>query len=722
MATLATRFPFFGKALSAVQAMRAPSGTVINLGLIDWDGHNKRWEDRDNRFIDMRNMRRDPVVKGLLSANELPILNAGGRIVPASDNNEDLKIAEFVKDVFWGGKTTFDFREFQTRMFRYKQFGFQVMVKRTQNIDNQIYWKRFTELNPETVEKWFTDEDFNIKSIFQENAYNSTTDRFEDHHISIDSVFYIANEVQGANFEGEAILAAIYGAWWRKDKYLKLKGIQAERGAVGMPRGKIARGASEAEKTALKNVLQKIRSHERSYALETEGAFTIDFIGGKDFFGIDLLPFIEAENREMVEAINAGFLQQSTGDSAAGSFAKQAADIDFFKMGVAAQQDFIDSVLNNGYLGSQSIIKQLVTLNFPNVTEFPEYVSNDAYQDDISALVASVKLAKEGGFLTATNEDEEFLRDRLGLPEVELPEERPKPMVPVMGSPDDAQGDEPEEDDDDEDEEEEEKLTTNKSIEFAHRKRGRQVTPELKKLEKKIEIGSMRDELDRREQLAQKELNSFVKDTRDRLVKKAELIVKKKSINDVVAAIEAFNIPNRTKMEKSLSKHGKDLFLFGKARVRLERGMNAFQDILEDSNEARRTIKPTVAVTISNFYNKLQTEWSSIILSQFKSGNVDTLAIREALERVSDRVFKLDVNRRLAEFFGMGRNTQLVAQGTDKVVRSEILDSNTCQPCVAIDGEIITIGSARWSAVSRGVFNGCLGGDLCRGINLEWVE
>jgi len=718
MATLATRFPFFGKALSAVQAMRAPSGTVINLGLIDWDGHNKRWEDRDNRFIDMRNMRRDPVIKGMLRAWTLPILNAGGRIEPASDSNEDKKISEFVEDVFFGGKTTFDFREFQKRMFRYNEFGFQVMVKRTQNIDNQIYWKRFTELNPESVEKWFTDEDFNIKSIFQENAYNSTTDRFENHHISIDSVFYIANDVQGANFEGESILAAVYGPWFRKDKLLKLRSIQAERGAVGIPRAKLPRNVDKTEIEKIKNVLSTFRSHERQYVVQTIHDAEIDFIGGKDFFGIDLNPTIESENREIVESINAGFLQQSTGDSASGSFAKQVADIDFFKMGVAAQQDFIDSVLNNGYLGSQSIIKQLVTLNFPNVTEFPKYVSNDAYQDDILLLAQAAKALKDASLLTPTNEDEEFFRDRGGFPEVELSKERPKPMVPVMGSPDDAQGDEPEEDDDDEEEE----LTTNKSIEFAHRKRGRQVTPELKKLEKEIEISSMREELDRKEKLAQKEMDAFVKDTRDRLVKKAELIVKKKSINEVVAAIEAFNIPNRTKMEKALSKHGKDLFLFGKARVRLERGKQAFQDILEDSNEARRTIKPTVTVTISNFYDKLRTEWSNVILSQFKSGNVDTLAIREGLERVSDRVFKLDVNRRLAEFFGMGRNTQLVAQGTEKVIRSEILDSNTCTPCVAIDGEIITIGSARWSAVSRGVFNGCLGGDLCRGINLEWVE
>ena len=706
------------KTRNFIKNMTAPPGTIIQFGEIDWEGHNKRWSIPLDRYEDIRNMMRDPIIKGMLRAWKLPDINAGGRIEPASDSSQDKKIAEFVEDVFWGGKTSFDFNEFKKDLLRYNEFGFRVSIRKTEIVGNQIYWQRFIPLQPESIVRWFTDKDFNIRSIGQEQAFNSNTQQYEDHLIDIKSVFYIGQEVEGSNFEGESVLAAVYGAWWRKQKFLKWKGIQAERGAVGIPRGTLSRNAKDAEKTLLRKVLKGLRgSNEEGYVMDAEGAFAIDFIGGKEFMGIDLRPHIADENKEMVEALNAGFLQQSKGDSPVGSFAKQGEDISFFKLGVAAQQKFSDSVINNGYLGSKSIVKELVDRNF-TVTEYPKYVSNDAYEDDVQKLFENYKSGKESGALTITNDDEEFIRERAKMPDVELPEERVKPIAPI-----------PPQGDDEEPEDEKKQNGQLMELFIDKKKRGKKVTPELKRLEKKIDVMSMRDELMRREELAQKEIEPFIKDTRDQLVKKAtsiitKSVVKKKSIKEVERAILLQSIPNRTKMTNAVIRHARDMFVFGRARVKLERDAtkNAFADILDDLTQAKAAITPTIRLTMDTFFNTLKNEWSDVILAQSKAGIVDTQAIKSRLERVSDKKFKNEVNKKLGEAFGSGRNGQLKAHGTEKVIRSEVLDENTCDPCFGIDGEVIVVDSARWAEVSRGVFDGCKGGDNCRGVNLEWNE
>jgi len=737
---------------NAVKSMFFAPGTIIMDGYIDWDGHNKRWKEPAHRYEDMRNMKRDPVVRGMLRAWKLPILNAGGRVEPASDKPEDMRVQEFVKDVLWGSKTSFNFDNFMKDLLEYNEFGFYVAAKRMQVIENKMYFDRFIELIPETVTRWYVDKNFNLDRVKQENAFNSFTGMYETHDIDKDLLFFIAGDVEGNNFEGESILSAAYGAWYRKQKFLILKGIQAEKGSVGIQRGTLARGQSNnsTKKAELINVLKSLRSHENSYIAQTEGDYILDYIGGKDLVGLDLIPLIDQENKEIVEAINAGFLQQSKGESGVGSQAKQENDIEFFKLGVAASQKFIDSVINNGYMGTQGLIKPLVKMNFPNVTEYPKYISNDCYEDDIEILLRSVQMAKNSGFLTATNDDEMYVRGKLGMPEVELPEEREKPMVPGFGfEPDEDEPEDGEETEPDEDE------PSNKFFAQAERKRGRKVTPELLKLEKKLRIESMREELNSRQSNVEKAINPFVKDTRDQLVAAAQnLLLKKKSITDIQAALKAMTIPNTVKITNTLIRYAKENFLYGKNRVMFEHvgtnidtliryakenflvGTNIenmmfpdltimnipFADITDVSKEAEKAIRPTAEIAITNFANKLKLEFDDVVLSQFKQGEINTTAIRSGLERVSDSVFQKEVKKTMNEAFGTGRNVELKRQGVEKIVRSEMLDDLTCSPCLSIDGEIIEIGSANWADVSRGPYAQCEGGDRCRGVNIEWNE
>ncbi len=67
--------------------------------------------------------------------------------------------------------------------------------------------------------------------------------------------------------------------------------------------------------------------------------------------------------------------------------------------------------------------------------------------------------------------------------------------------------------------------------------------------------------------------------------------------------------------------------------------------------------------------------------------------------------------------YNQGRNAELLSavttRGLQFVVRSEVLDTNTCRPCSLLDSEIFTVGSSEYFAnMPPGQ---CQGGSRCRG-------
>jgi hypothetical protein len=68
-----------------------------------------------------------------------------------------------------------------------------------------------------------------------------------------------------------------------------------------------------------------------------------------------------------------------------------------------------------------------------------------------------------------------------------------------------------------------------------------------------------------------------------------------------------------------------------------------------------------------------------------------------------------------SESFNLGRNLGAQAQAGDisQVVRTEILDQNTCDPCARVDGTSVEMNSDEYFALMPP--NLCEGRDLCRG-------
>ena len=408
------------------------TGTQVIAGTIFDEDTNSIFQNLETGVDQFRQMKRvDPVIRGVLNALKQPILRALPSIVPASQSPEDLRLAEEVKDNLFENEN-FTYRQWLFNILYYFEFGFEILEKEFEIVGGKWRWKMWHHRRGETISEW-NSKGGELKSVVQQ-AFDIDTQRWiTTKPIKQSSLFHIANEQEGLNWQGESVIRSAYRSFLSKDRLIRLQNIQAERGAVGVPHG-IAKSANATKKAEMIAALQNLKSHQESYLVSSEGDFELGFFGGKDFFGLDLKPYIEFHNNEMVEAVGAGFTQQAKGDSAQGSRAKQEADLDFFAISLESRANWIEDIVNNGSFGMRHI-KQLIDLNHRNVVKYPKYRIAKISQDDVGLLMETLERAKSSGFIDkTTNEDEKFIRDKLGAPvrEMDDNEERnvaPDPMV-----------------------------------------------------------------------------------------------------------------------------------------------------------------------------------------------------------------------------------------------------------------------------------------------------
>ena len=70
--------------------------------------------------------------------------------------------------------------------------------------------------------------------------------------------------------------------------------------------------------------------------------------------------------------------------------------------------------------------------------------------------------------------------------------------------------------------------------------------------------------------------------------------------------------------------------------------------------------------------------------------------------------------------YNQGRSAEIVSQQVEYVVRSEVLDSATCEACAQLDSEVIAVNSPDYQRLMPPAE--CFGGDRCRGFYIPVTE
>jgi len=192
--------------------------------------------------------------------------------------------------------------------------------------------------------------------------------------------------------------------------FLKLLAIGLERYAIRTPIGKVPAGKeNDPEREIFKEMLKKISSHQNNYMTLAEG-WEIEFL--ENPFDVEkVVKAVAREDQGMVKSFVANHLNLGQGGGS-GSYA----------LGTDLSDQFLSIIENDAEIiirrFNKEIIREFVDMNFGKQTRYPKLAVagiNDKFSKEFSEIMKTLADSK---FLSATENLEEWLREKLGLPKL----------------------------------------------------------------------------------------------------------------------------------------------------------------------------------------------------------------------------------------------------------------------------------------------------------------
>ena len=134
-----------------------------------------------------------------------------------------------------------------------------------------------------------------------------------------------------------------------------------------------------------------------------------------------------------------------------------------------------------------------------------------------------------------------------------------------------------------------------------------------------------------------------------------------------------------------------------------------------------QALEVTASIDVDNLIARLTSETRKLLNDYGQRGLAGpelATAVADGLEGLSNVPLELAGRGAVSEGFNLGRNMgiQENLDAVAVVVRTEVLDENTCRPCRELDGRVVEVNSPDyWFLMPP---NECEGRELCRGFYL----
>lgn len=377
------------------------TGVQIFNGIISGEEYNANLRGRQGlrTYDEMR--KSDASVKMSLKAVKEPIKALPWFVQAATDDPKDVEVRDFVN------KAIFDVLRFKTVMgeiLTHLDFGFSVHEKVYDVRDvlgaERVILKKLAFRKQTSIARWEAGP--NRPGVTQ---YGSGSKSIP---IDLDRLVVFTNEQEGDNYEGVSILRAAYKHWYYKDKLYQIDAIGHERQALGVVDITYPKGADKQDIESAEEAARNIRANEEAFISHPED-FTVQFMDMKADTLKEMKPSIDHHDRQISKNVVAQFMDLGA-SSGSGSRAVGEPQLKIFEQAIQSVAEVIADTFN------QYVVRDLVDLNF-NVSEYPKLLPGSVNRDTLTELATSYKKLVEAGVLTPTEEDEDYLRGRLGLPD-----------------------------------------------------------------------------------------------------------------------------------------------------------------------------------------------------------------------------------------------------------------------------------------------------------------
>ena len=406
------------KSKSLNKTAAGTSGTKINSGLYDEEYLGKIMGDRGVEIYD-KMRRSDGQAKMLLSVVKNPIKSAKWQVQPATQDDKDIKIAEFIEHVLFNnigyinGKAK-TFREFISEVLTMIEFGFSLfevvhkLVKGDKVYGDYIGIADFGFRHQRSITKWILDRDGSILSVKQDVYGDLRSSTF----ISGQHSLVFSMDKEGDNYEGISMLRSCYGAYYRKNIYKQVQGIGIERAAKGVVVGKLSPDIAVNDIDDQTAAFQELIDALGNYALNgvVIGADTELQELKISHDAEKVLKAIDAENTEMTKSFLANFMELGMSSGSGGSYSLGSDLSDIFLSGIQYIADGIAESINI------HVIKKLVNAKFGDVDAYPKLKVtgiNDKAGKEFAEILA---MLADRDIVQVSTGLQEYAHKRLDLP------------------------------------------------------------------------------------------------------------------------------------------------------------------------------------------------------------------------------------------------------------------------------------------------------------------
>lgn len=359
-------------------------------------------------------MRMDATGSALLQSIILPIRSARWFVNPASEDEDDLTMADFVHDVIWefGSQSMDDVIRLALGMLA---FGFSTLEICWSVIEQgpwqgKIGWDKLAWRSQATKWRW------NMDYINGKRQLVSMTQLAPPYYQAVDlprnKLLVWVNDLEGDNFDGISALRAGWKDYYIRDQLYRIRAIGLERGFMGLPVATVPDEFSDEYAGIARQIVETVRTDEQAGVVHPAG---MDFrIEKWELNGPAMNHAIDYHNRQILLAQLAQFLE--LGAKTVGSYALSTDHSDLFQMAINAKANYFAEIMN-----LNPGIPQLIEFNFPSVekSRMPRLQHGDIGQRSLDKLGRTLQALGQWGFLTPDNATEDRLRQMLDLPERE---------------------------------------------------------------------------------------------------------------------------------------------------------------------------------------------------------------------------------------------------------------------------------------------------------------
>ena len=646
------------------------TGTAIVGGQITESDYNELLTGTSALETYDKMRRGDGTVAGVLAACSFPIRAAEWAITPASDEEADKEVAEFVEQNLFGMTITWD--DVLRQALLKHAFGFFPFEKVWRIAEGRVWLRKLAPRLPKTITGWKFDEEGGLAGVEQQAMQQGMIKTVD---IPVEKLLVFTHDREGSDYRGMSILRPAVKHWWYKDRLYRIDAIAAERHGAGIPRAQAKEeGATTEEAARAETVLRTLHAHQKAYLVNPSHRWEFDILDMKATSLKNIMGSSVAHHDLLIaRAALAEFLNLGAGDT--GSWALSEDKTTFFLMALRASANNIADTFN------RYLIPQMVDYNFAGVKVYPKLGYSQLESRNAQGVADAVAKLLQTGGITADRDLEQAIRASLDLP--------PAPEAPSTAPAAPKEGEETE---------------RRPMLAFVARTA----------IERLADFATMERTLDAALDRLARVMGDIQRRQAERLVDLAFPLVQRQEMD----RIAALDVPFKAELAPAALPILEELFRQGSDEVIKElrkQGANLEADPIPEQSLTR--IRAFWGARLAQASRTAAARLAGALLGealgQVRTGTADRAALSAAMLGLSVGTIRRIARELTNEAFGLGRANRAAKSDIERAVYSAIMDRATCGECAAIDRREFAVGSAEY-AQHEPPYRRCLGHGSCR--------